>query len=347
MEKNPKPHKVLVVYWGNRGGGARLAHNLFLSSLDFEIPIFFSFSKNSEGGLDNFFQHDRVRPFLIQSPQRYFMNLNLVSAFASVGRIMRLINKLSITRVVMLMPHPWDFFLELLLKRSNIQVLRCMHDAKPHPGDKLIPNWYVRRLAKTSTVNIFFSDAVKKEFSYLEKKSISLRLFETKINDAIKRDTSRVLFVGRVKKYKGLPLLAAAWELIHSSELTLRISGSGKGIPRFLRDHSDVENKWLSDDELNNEIAGAKMIVLPYLEASQSGLIPIARASGTIIVCTPLEGLVEQLTDRDTYVISDDFTAKAFAAAILKANLLHNYNPTQTSDEGKRMLNSFCYDFVE
>ena len=55
-------------------------------------------------------------------------------------------------------------------------------------------------------------------------------------------------------------------------------------------------NKWLSDDEIaaiyrmNNVIT-----VLPYMDASQSGIIPIAMEYGSPVISTDVGGLPEQL----------------------------------------------------
>ena len=63
-------------------------------------------------------------------------------------------------------------------------------------------------------------------------------------------------------------------------------------------------------------MAGADVLVLPYIEASQSGLIPIARALGTPVVVTPVGGLPEQVIHGASGVVAQRVTPAAVAEAI-------------------------------
>ena len=56
-----------------------------------------------------------------------------------------------------------------------------------------------------------------------------------------------------------------------------------------------VENRWVPDDEIGALFAWADVLVLPYKEASQSGIVPAAIAAGRMVVATRVGGLVEQL----------------------------------------------------
>ena len=57
-------------------------------------------------------------------------------------------------------------------------------------------------------------------------------------------------------------------------------------------------------------------MVLPYLEASQSGVIPAAFAAGRPVVVTPVDGLVEQVRDGVNGVVAGAATAEALADAL-------------------------------
>jgi glycosyltransferase involved in cell wall biosynthesis len=314
----------LIVYWGNFGGGVRLADSLFLLAAEKNIKIYFSFSKNNE----SFSPHHRAsalsKDFIISTPKHKLRTINFFSAYKQCNSVKKQILKKNIKQVVMLMPHPWDFILELMLKRSNITIKRCIHDATAHPGDKGIPNWYIALLSKTSSENIFFSRFVAGQFEHLNKKSTTLKLIDYRKYDQVIRDEDLILFIGRIKKYKGLDLLANAWALLDKSKMTLKIYGAGKGIPKYLVDHAQVFNRWVLESEIDNLIGSAKVIVLPYTEASQSGLISIAQNLGTNLVITPLPGLIEQLDKNSNHVISEDFTPISLAKAIKKAHLLPN-----------------------
>ncbi|MEJ0014981.1 MAG: glycosyltransferase [Acetobacteraceae bacterium] len=53
----------------------------------------------------------------------------------------------------------------------------------------------------------------------------------------------------------------------------------------------------MPEDEIGELIAWSDAIVLPYREASQSGVAPAAIAAGRFVVSTQVGGLVEQLRD--------------------------------------------------
>jgi glycosyltransferase involved in cell wall biosynthesis len=63
-------------------------------------------------------------------------------------------------------------------------------------------------------------------------------------------------------------------------------------------------------------VAGADAVVLPYREASQSGVAPMAHGLGVPVVATPVGGLAEQLRDGVDGVLARDMTAQALAEAM-------------------------------
>jgi len=72
------------------------------------------------------------------------------------------------------------------------------------------------------------------------------------------------------------------------------------------RNVSKIKNKtksvtyidhWLSESEISQLIANCQVAVFPYIEASQSGLIPIAKYFNKPVVFFPVGGLEEQVAD--------------------------------------------------
>ena len=340
-KKFKSPTKTLIVFWGNFGGGVRLSKNLLSLATEQSLDVRFSISINSEGWDESYRNSRLTSDFLVETPRKKLKTMNIVSGFMQSFRIFRKIRNHGINQVVMLMPHPWDFILECLAHFGGIKVMRCMHDAEAHPGDKLLPNWYIKLISWTSTSNVFFSNSVADRFQHLKKSSILVHLFEIPTEENYCRQEDLILFVGRIKEYKGLTLLADAWKEIGETNLRLKVCGSGNGIPPFLKENAVILNRWLTDDEVTKLIGEAKVLVLPYVEASQSGLIPIAESLGTNIVVTPLAGLSEQLSSNTSHVISKNFTGKAIADAINIATLLPNIKSKDPSAAGEKMLVEF------
>ena len=57
------------------------------------------------------------------------------------------------------------------------------------------------------------------------------------------------------------------------------------------------DRRWVAEAEIPPLLATAGALVLPYREASQSGVVSLAHAVGVPVVATPVGGLAEQVTD--------------------------------------------------
>ncbi len=109
----------------------------------------------------------------------------------------------------------------------------------------------------------------------------------------------RLLCFGRLLPYKGLDLLADALSapgLEH--RLAVRVVGQGPSSPELSRLAAtpgvSVENRWVPEHEVSDLIAWADAVILPYREASQSGVAAAAIAARRWVVATRVGGLVEQ-----------------------------------------------------
>ena len=92
-----------------------------------------------------------------------------------------------------------------------------------------------------------------------------------------------VLFFGRIWPYKGLEYLIEAEPAISARVPHARIviAGEGEDFARYQAmmtnpDHFLVLNEYISNDLRADLFATASVVVLPYVEASQSGVAPIA-----------------------------------------------------------------------
>jgi glycosyltransferase involved in cell wall biosynthesis len=75
-----------------------------------------------------------------------------------------------------------------------------------------------------------------------------------------------------------------------------------------------VENRWVPEDEIGALIAWADGVVLPYREASQSGIGPAAIAAGRYVIATRVGGLVQQLCHEPLATLCDPNAASLAAA---------------------------------
>jgi glycosyltransferase involved in cell wall biosynthesis len=138
-------------------------------------------------------------------------------------------------------------------------------------------------------------------------------------------ETGSVLFFGRIWEYKGLEYLIRAEPLVSARipEARFVIAGHGDNFDRYraLMVHPDrftVRNEYHAGNSRADFFARASAVVLPYVEASQSGVLPIAYANSKPVVATTVGGLPEMVDDGRTGYLVPPRDERALADAIVK-----------------------------
>jgi glycosyltransferase involved in cell wall biosynthesis len=313
--------KHIVVYWGRRGGGLDL-FDLFVEECnERNIPIIAS-----------------ARPTVSRQDEQSsgISFINVRAWFTQRKSLLRQAAEGGIRSVVFIMSSPWDLFLGMRLEKSGVQVVRIIHDANPHPGEKFPPNFWIKLLTKDCSRIVTLSNYVARQLTTrhgVDQTKIMVCSFPTpKIeNNQLKKKSSpkKILLIGRGKKYQGQKLLEEAWDLIDKTDKALVIAGEGfKPNPK----HSDIEYKnwWMTREEMIDEISSSDLVVFPYTEASQSGTIPICRALGKPVVVTPVGGLMEQVEEGVNGLICEEVgkveLAQSISAALQKHWGAENFN---------------------
>lgn len=208
------------------------------------------------------------------------------------------------------MVHPWHNFIFAILGKS-IKRIKIIHDVQPHKGEDSfiyrILNWGDIRIADFWIV---LTSLAKKQL--IEKGIESEKIciiphanFGGYASDSIVLSTNivyKIAFIGRINKYKGVDiLLKAFYDVLHFlPNLKLIIAGSGdcsEYMPLITRlgDSLDLQNRWIADEEIPLIIEKVDFVVLPYIEATQSGVIPLSFAFGKTVIATNVGGIPEQV----------------------------------------------------
>jgi glycosyltransferase involved in cell wall biosynthesis len=122
-------------------------------------------------------------------------------------------------------------------------------------------------------------------------------------------DQSRYyLFFGRFGRYKGIIRLLKAYQAITAEKPLLIIAGSGtlEKEERALIEKDDnvrLINRYIENAEALYLISNALTVILPYIEASQSGVLPIAYSCKVPVVTSNVAGLIEFVEDGVTGII--------------------------------------------
>lgn len=133
----------------------------------------------------------------------------------------------------------------------------------------------------------------------------------------------RILSFGRMEQYKGVDILCEAAEQLEraGTNVALHIAGRGPELDRFQArfnalPHVEVRNAFIPARELIAAIQGAQCVVLPYLEATQSGVLAAAFANGRFVIASRVGGIPDVVEHMVNGILVEPGDAKALAAAI-------------------------------
>lgn len=144
-------------------------------------------------------------------------------------------------------------------------------------------------------------------------------------SDDITEDANLVLFFGRIWQYKGLEYLIKAEPEISRSlpGVKIIIAGLGEPIERYLEmiDHPDnflIYNYFVPDKMVAWLFQKSALVVLPYIECSQSGVIPLAYSFAKPVVATQVGSIPEVVEDEKTGVLVPPKNSSSLARAVIR-----------------------------
>ena len=115
------------------------------------------------------------------------------------------------------------------------------------------------------------------------------------------QEAFRAVLVGRMEAYKGLAVLADALDRLDPPPM-VEIAGEGPELDRLAHrlgalPNVSVEPRYLPAVDLSRRIAAADALLLPYTEASQSGVLAAAFANGRFVIASAVGGIVDVVED--------------------------------------------------
>ncbi len=201
-----------------------------------------------------------------------------------------------------------------------------VHDPVPHPGDP-VPTARIRRarrlLRRNAGLIFVHAEALRDELVAADAPPAPVVV----VPHGVERhepqplpERPQLLFFGRISHYKGLDVLLDAmprvWE--YAPEVTLTIAGEGAIEPRPALDDErvTVRNGHIPHEDLPGLLAAATCLVLPYRQASQSGVALRAREHGRAVVATTVGGIPEAVPAGTGRLVAPEDPA-ALAEAVL------------------------------
>jgi glycosyltransferase involved in cell wall biosynthesis len=201
-----------------------------------------------------------------------------------------------------------------------------VHDPVIHPGDAVSPRPIQairRRLRRGASLVIVHSQALAEE---LEGTGDTRGPIEVIPHGAGESEFAppppdSLLFFGRMSYYKGLDVLldsmTEVWEQRPQTTLTVAGEGEIPPHPALSDPRVTLRREYLAEDDLPPLFSGATCVVLPYRQASQSGVGSLAMQHGRAVIATRVGGLPELVGDDWGRLVAPE-DAGALAAAILE-----------------------------
>lgn len=156
-----------------------------------------------------------------------------------------------------------------------------------------------------------------------------------------------ILFIGLIRKYKGVETLIKAFYYVSKENEDLRLIIAGEfyddiAIYNKLIKRKDIEDKVIIDDnflessKIRDYICVSDLIVQPYKKASQSGITPVAYFYDKPLVVSNIKGLKEIIINDNSGEIFDETPYNLAISLKNCINPENNRNYSNNISESKR-----------
>ena len=220
-------------------------------------------------------------------------------------------------------------------------LVTTIHDVVPHPGDghaapglrysKAVSCWRSSRMIvhtermRTQLANRFHVSEGKIDvIAHGELGSLYQDLARSSGIGPVQREPFTMLFFGRIWAYKGLRYLLEAFRIVKRElpDARLIIAGTGGDLTAneaLIQSLTDVEvhNSFIAPEHVAGLFERSSVVVLPYIEASQSGVSAIGFTTGTVVVASRVGGLADLLQDHTTALLVEPRDAGSLAETLI------------------------------
>ncbi len=230
-------------------------------------------------------------------------------------------------------------FLVLILKVLGVKVILTVHNVTSHEQKKL-SNYILRFLYKYSDkiiVHSFFSKS-RLESKFHISKHMIIKINHGNYGFLLDQSTNMyrppkklftILFFGYIRKYKGLRVLLEALSLPRINDLNFQLVIAGKPVEPFkpydeMIEQLDIKCKiikrleYLPFENVKSLFYDASVVVLPYTDIDQSGVLHMAYAFSRPVIASSVGGFPEVVEDAYSGYLVPSGDAVSLAEAIKK-----------------------------
>ncbi|MCC6830675.1 MAG: glycosyltransferase family 4 protein [Thermoleophilia bacterium] len=251
-----------------------------------------------------------------------------------------------------------NFWLNPLLRavRRPAVVVTC-HDPRPHTGDALsrkTPTWIMDAGFRRADAVLVHGAVLRDELVRLaglrpERVHVVPMPANMDLGGVVAPPPAgppRVLFFGRIWPYKGLEDLVRAQPAVTAAVPDARfvIAGTGEPLDRYRAlmvdpGRFEVHDAFIPHDLRDELFRGATVVALPYTDATQSGVIPLAYGHGRPVVATRVGALPDLVVEGRTGHLVPPGDTPALAAALIRV-LRDPGNAARLGAAGRALLES-------
>ncbi len=228
---------------------------------------------------------------------------------------------------------------KIVKTNGKTKILAICHNVIPHepkPFDKQLTKMFFKYVDSFITL----SESVKEDLTKIIPNAKVKQLYHpvySLFGSPIQKEAARtklgikakrvILFFGFIREYKGLDTLLEALSRIDDPDLTAIIAGefyTDKKKYFDLIDNFNLKNKLLMYNEFipTNEVkyffSASDVVILPYKNATQSGIIQIAHNFNKPVIATNVGGLSEIIEEGKTGFVVEKNNPPKLAEAIRK-----------------------------
>uniref|UniRef100_A9A6X1 Glycosyl transferase group 1 n=1 Tax=Methanococcus maripaludis (strain C6 / ATCC BAA-1332) TaxID=444158 RepID=A9A6X1_METM6 len=227
---------------------------------------------------------------------------------------------------------------KIIKEKLKIPVIYVCHNALPHEKIPLIKKLSKMALSTADGIIVHSKEDFDNLKEIIPNSNIKISVHptynifsENEEHDLSKSKSEKIhqiLFFGIVREYKGLKYLINAMpkilskinaELVIAGEFWENESEYLNEIENLgIKKNIKLINEYIPDDEISKYFKNTDIVALPYISATQSGVIQIAYAFEKPVITTNVGGLPDVVDDGKTGFLVPPENSEKLADAIIK-----------------------------
>ncbi|MDU4961128.1 MAG: glycosyltransferase family 4 protein [Sporomusaceae bacterium] len=381
MATNERLNILMVDPWGIRGPGMytySLCSELHaLCHLTLITNCYYEFEKQSQFTIKKlFFRISERLPDSFGGRKLIRGVEYLLGLIILLGQIWR--HRLDVVHFQWLLFYPLDtLFLKVLVpicKHYKVKLVLTVHDVIPHvSGELYIPQLkkiypqFDQLIVHTSTLKAqlcnLFGDTVNESNiaviphgnydlidSVIDNQRVLTLQDQFSLFHQIERYSRVFLFIGTIHRSKGLDLLLHAWDKAELSNAILLIVGQPKydfldKVKAMHKTNIGLDLGYKSNEEMKAYYSLADVILLPYLEASQSGVLYSSLSYSLPVIATDVGEFKAIITEDIGWIVPPNNVAD-LSSVLCRVNKTEKEELIQKGIKAKAVSEKFSWQTI-